>query len=301
MTALLTGLGAVLVLVALRDMFHTLWQPRGMGTLCRLVFRGVWSVSRALAARGRPTQLSGPVAALLTVLVWTALIVIGWALVYLPQMPQGFYFGTSLRPSDSSDAVASLYLSMVAVATLGFGDIVPSAPLLRFAIPLQALIGFVLLTASISWILQIYPALARRRQVARRLTIMAATGATEVVTSGEVSVATQLLDSVTEGIITVDVDLAQYGETYYFREDERDVSLAAQLPHVLALIAAGHAAPRAEVRHAAEMLGKASTNLASRLERGYLRTGRTSLPDVVAAYANDHQHPPQAGSDRGDP
>ncbi len=76
MTALLTGLGAVLVLVALRAMFHTLWQPRGMGTLCRLVFRGVWRVSRALAARGRPTQLRGPVAALLTVLVWTTMIVI---------------------------------------------------------------------------------------------------------------------------------------------------------------------------------------------------------------------------------
>ncbi len=210
-------------------------------------------------------------------------------------MPQGFYFGTSLRPADSSDAVASLYLSLVAVATLGFGDIVPSAPLLRFAIPLQALIGFVLLTASISWILQIYPALARRRQVARRLMIMAATRATEVVTSGEVSVAALLLDSVTVGVTTVDVDFVQYGETYYFRENERDVSLAAQLPYVLELVAAGRAAQGPEVRHAAEMLGEAATNLASRLERTYLRTSRTVPAAVFAAYANAHQHPADRG------
>lgn len=39
MTWLLTVAGALLVLLALRDIFHTLWHPSGFGTLARLVFR----------------------------------------------------------------------------------------------------------------------------------------------------------------------------------------------------------------------------------------------------------------------
>ena len=299
MTLLTTALGAFLVVAALRDMFDTLWQPRGMGTLCRLVFRGVWRVSRLLVARGRPMEHSGPAAALLTVGVWALLIVLGWALIYLPHMPEAFYFGSSLQPVDSSDVVASLYLSLVAVATLGFGDIVPSNPALRLAIPLQALIGFVLFTAAISWILQIYPALTQRRAVARRLTVMATTGTTDVVATGDVSVASQLLDSVTQAVTAADMDLMQYGETYYFRENESDVSLAARLPYVLDLIAAGRTATGAEVRHAAEMLNEATTNLASRLDHAYLHTGGTDLREILEAYAEDHQHvvagPPTAG------
>ncbi len=290
MTVLATALGAALVLVALRDMFHTLWQPRGMGTVCRLVFRGAWRVSRVLVARGRPMEHSGPAAALLTVGVWALLIVLGWALIYLPHMPDAFYFGTSLQPGDSSDVVASLYLSLVAVGTLGFGDIVPSNPALRLAIPVQALIGFVLFTAAISWILQIYPALTRRRAVARRLTIMATTGTTDVVATGDVSVASQLLDSVTQAVTAADMDLMQYGETYYFRESESDVSLAARLPYVLDLVAAGRGASGSEVRHAAEMLHAATVNLARRLDHAYLHTGRTDLGELLHAFAEDHQH-----------
>ncbi|MFF8942469.1 potassium channel family protein [Streptomyces sp. NPDC014864] len=63
----------------------------------------------------------------------------------------------------------SVYLSLVTVATLGLGDIAPSADWLRIVAPLEAMVGFVLLTATVSWILGIYPALARRRALALRI------------------------------------------------------------------------------------------------------------------------------------
>lgn len=78
-------------------------------------------------------------------------------------MPEGFNFGSSLDPHRSSDAVATLDLSLATVGTLGFGDILPADPVLRVLAPVQALLGFVLLTAAISWVLQVYPALGRPR------------------------------------------------------------------------------------------------------------------------------------------
>ena len=114
----------------------------------------------------------GPLALLGTVVLWTALVVVGWAVIYLPHMPEAFNFGSSLSPSRSSDVVSSLYVSAVAVTTLGLGDITPADPVLRLLTPLEALVGFVLLTAAISWILQIYPALVRRRALARRIDVL---------------------------------------------------------------------------------------------------------------------------------
>lgn len=68
------------------------------------------------------------------------------------------------------------YLSLVTVATLGFIDIVATAPLLRLLI---ALIGFALLTGAVTWMRQIYPALTRRRVLPLRLATQAKAHTTE--------------------------------------------------------------------------------------------------------------------------
>jgi hypothetical protein len=202
-------------------------------------------------------------------------------------MPEGFYFGSALRPEQSSDPVAALYLSLVTVATLGFGDIVPADPVLRVLAPLQALLGFVLLTAAISWVLQVYPALGRRRSVARRLSILRSQGATEVLATGAPAVASRMLDSVTEGVIQVETDFLQYAESYYFGEEERGLSLAATLPYALEMAEAGRQSPSPEVRLAADVLAEAVETLARRLDSGYLKTGAPA-GEVLTANASDH-------------
>jgi len=289
MSWLVSALGGVIVLATLRDIFQTLWHPSGFGTLSRALFKLVWHTTKHLGRSGDGTQVSGPLGILVTVLTWTALLVAGWTLVYLPHMPEGFYFGSALDPEASSDLVASLYLSMVAVTTLGFGDILPADPVLRVLAPMQAVIGFVLLTAGISWILQVYPALIRRRALAKRLSQMAATDTAQVVTSAQPSVATQLLDSLSEALTLVEMDLLQYGETYYFREGDGRLSLAAGLPYVVELVDAGSRSSAAEVRHAAAMLREALESLAERLDQSFLGTGG-ALPEVLEAFAVDHQH-----------
>nr|WP_281360133.1 potassium channel family protein [Isoptericola halotolerans] len=59
--------------------------------------------------------------------------------------------------------VDALYLSLVSLTTVGYGDITPLTPWLRIAAPVEGLLGFALLTAAVSWVLQVYPALTRRR------------------------------------------------------------------------------------------------------------------------------------------
>lgn len=293
MAALLTVLGAGLVLAALRDIFHTLWHPRGFGTLARLLFTSVWRTGRVLhRVTGRSSELTGPAGLLLTVLCWGAMVVLGWALVYLPQLPDGFHYDPSIDESASSGLVTALYLSLVTVATLGFGDIVPASAVLRLLTPVQALVGFVLLTAAISWVLQVYPALARRRSLARRLTAMNRTQTTDVVREGEQAVACQILHEVATALADVEVDLMQYAESYFFRESDLRHSLAASAPYVLDLVHAGRASSAPEVRHAADMLLNITTGLANTLVRNYLRsTGQDqSTAAVLKAWAEDHQH-----------
>lgn len=283
---MISSVGLLVALVALWDVFHTLWRPSGFGRIAHWVFQIVWWTTKHVSPR-RTRQLAGSIGLLGTVTVWTALVVLGGALVFGPHMPQGFHFGTALRPDESSDVIAALYLSLVNVTTLGFGDITPAHPALHVLAPVQALLGFVLLTAAISWILQVYPALGRRRTVAKRLNLLQSSRTADVVAGGDPCVASRLLDGVTDAVIQVETDLVQYTESYYFVQQDETLSLAANLPYTLTMAEAGEASSSREVRHAADMLRAAVESLALQLDSAHLRTG-SAIPEVLAAFRADH-------------
>jgi hypothetical protein len=295
MSWLIMVLGAALIALALLDIFHTLWHPRGFGGGARSIFTVMWKLTRPLSRGARSSELSGPVAVMVTVAVWTVMTVLGWALIYLPHLPDGFNYGTALDPQRSSDLLTAVYVSTVVVATLGLGDIAPATDWLRLILPLQALVGFVLLSATISWMLQLYPALGRRRALARRLSALTMTRTREVVADGEVSVATALLNAVTEGVIQVQVDLMQYAESYFFREERPVNSFAATALVLLDLADAGEGAQAPEVRHSAEVLSAAIDELVATLRQQYKHLPDASSADaatVLRLMAQDHQHEP---------
>ncbi|SDY03281.1 hypothetical protein SAMN05661080_02092 [Modestobacter sp. DSM 44400] len=65
--------GAVLVALVLRELFHTLWHPRGRGRFDQWVPRAVWRLSgRGGGSGGRSTR-TGPLSLLLVVLSWVVL------------------------------------------------------------------------------------------------------------------------------------------------------------------------------------------------------------------------------------
>src|SRR4051794_4651005 len=131
--------------------------------IARRVVRWVSATAHRLRRRGATMGLlAGPLSYVAVVATWATLLVVGWALVFLPQLPQGFNFDPSLDPAHHSGFVDALYVSMVNLTSLGYGDISPAASLLRVLGPIETLFGLGLLTASISWLISIYGAISRR-------------------------------------------------------------------------------------------------------------------------------------------
>jgi hypothetical protein len=285
----ITAVGVAVVLIVLRDIFHTLWHPSGRGGFARQVMAAVWRAGRPRRDRHRVSVLAGPLAMVFVVCTWVALIVLGWTLIYWPHLAGGFFISEALREPARGGLLDALYLSMVTVATLGFGDIVPTQEWLRIAVPVQALLGFVLLTATVTWGLQIYPALTRRRALAIRLSLLARADAVRVLTEQDVAMTAPLLESLATDLVQVRVDLTQYAETYYFRDGESAASLAANLGTTAQLATAAAGSPRADVRFTGHLLALALEDFAELLDQQFLRVGGP-LPHILHAYAADHGH-----------
>ena len=239
---LLTAVGVVTVLGVLLDIFHTLAHPGAQGHLSGMLLRSFWRVSRQ-------SQLSGPLAMLAVISIWAAMAVLGWALVYWPHMPEGF---TSAEGVDEGKAfVDAVYISSVTISTLGFGDVFPTSDWLRIINPLEALFGLALLTVAVSWILQVYPTLTRRKAFAIRLALLRDADTIDAIGTFDAASAARLLDDLSVTMVNVRVDLSDFPETYYFREDERSTSLAANLGYAVALAEEASASEHPAVRHSA--------------------------------------------------
>ncbi|WP_405577218.1 potassium channel family protein [Streptomyces sp. NBC_01092] len=277
--------GAGLVMVTLRDLFHTLWHPTRHGGLSRLVMTALWRLARRFRSRGRVVGLVGPLAMVTVVGMWAAIVILGWAIVYWPHMPGAFTFSPGSEAAQEPAWLDSLYLSLVTVATLGLGDIAPAEGWLRLVSPLEALVGFALLTATVSWVLEIYPALTRRRVLAIRLALLRDSDpATPQI---DCTAGALLLDSLATEVVRVRIDFTQYAEAYYFHDGEDHSSLAATVGYAADLAQRGQAAGRPEVRLAGDLLDGALQDLAAILDQRFLHTGGTPT-QVFAAYAADH-------------
>lgn len=285
MNVLTQILGGTLVATALWDLFHTLAHPSGHGALSSRLLALAWRLSKRLGRSAR--RLAGPAGVLMVIGTWGLLVVTGAALVYLPHLPESFSYGAGLDPPSRNMLVDALYLSLVTVATLGFGDIVPTAPWLRLLIPLQALIGFTLLTGAVTWTLQIYPALTRRRVLSLRLAALAKAHTAEPLDQLSECTAARLLENLAAGLTEVRMDLTQYTENYYFREVTPEGSLARTVGYAAELAAAGQRSSREDVRLAADVLEHTLVGLAQVLDAQFLHTGRETK-DVLSVYTADH-------------
>ncbi|MFI6494433.1 potassium channel family protein [Streptomyces sp. NPDC050564] len=279
----LAGVG--LVMAALRDLFHTLWHPTRHGGLSRLVMSALWRLARHLRVRGRVVGLVGPLAMVTVVGMWAVTIILGWAIVYWPHMPGAFTFAPGSKAAQQPALLDSVYLSLVMVATLGLGDITPAAGWLRLVSPLEALVGFALLTASVAWVLQIYPALSRRRVLAIRLALLQRSDPS--VHQLDCPVGATLLENLATEVARVRIDFTQYAEAYYFHDGEDHSSLAATIGYAADLAHRGRAARRSDARLTGELLAGALEDLATILDQRFLHTGGTPT-EVFAAYAADH-------------
>ncbi len=286
----MTVAGIVVIGLGLHDMFHTLLHPTGQGRLSRMVLAGMWRVSKATGHRLGSTV--GPLAMVVVILVWVLLQLLGWALIYLPHVPEGFMYSSGVDPSDYPDVVEALYLSAVTLSTLGYGDMVATDLWIRTASPLQALAGFALLTAALTWFTQIYPPLSRRRALALELKGLADSDWADSADDADPAVLTRVVDTLAAEVIKARIDFAQHTEGFYFQERDPDLALVRQLPYALCLRDAALASSEAVVRRSGRQLALAIDQLTSELDDNFLHTGGDAQ-EVLVAYAADHHHEPR--------
>jgi voltage-gated potassium channel Kch len=279
--------GAALIFAALRDIFHELFHPAGTGSISGALMRVVWRLfRRAALLRPGVLTLAGPAALVAVIAGWAALLAVGWALIYWPFLPEGFLLATGLDPSTQGGFLDALYLSVVTLATLGYGDIAPTDGLLRLLAPLEALVGFGLLTASITWVLSIYPALSRRRTLAHEILLLRDA-------EPETEAAGALIGELVSRLTAVRSDFLQYPIIYYFHSTDEKESLATALSYLTRLAKeVGDSNAPVDVRLRSAMLRAAIDDLAATLAAYFLSLPSAPTDKTLAAYARDHLRTP---------
>jgi hypothetical protein len=128
------------------------------GPLSYLANRLTWVGIRALSLRalgGRGLSYAGPLAVAGNVLTWVLVLWIAFALVCLPFI-DAFSFDPN-APFDGHGLVEALYASGAILTTVGFGHVEATGDLLRLATIVEAASGFGALSASIAYVLSVYP------------------------------------------------------------------------------------------------------------------------------------------------
>jgi hypothetical protein len=286
-----TVLGVLLIGLALRDIFDVLFHPLGRGTITRRVVRGMAALARRSPGQsGTLGLLVGPLSYIAVVGTWTALLAIGWALVFLPQLPQGFNFDPQLDPAAHSGFLDALYVSLVNLTSLGYGDISPASSLLRILGPVETLFGLGLLTASISWLISIYGAISRRDSLAHEVHLakQAEERLGEKLAEADPELLETMLASFSEQLIRTRRDLIHFPIVHYFRTEDEERALAGLLPFLGSLAGeAGVEGSPHSLRVRAEILRMTIDDFADTLRKRLKMPGETT-DETLRHYQSDH-------------
>ncbi len=286
-----TVLGVLLIALALRDIFDVLFHPLGRGMVARRVVRGIAAVARRVGRRtGTLGLLVGPLSYIAVVGTWAGLLVVGWALVFMPQMPQAFHYDPGLDPGRHAGFLDALYVSLVNLTSLGYGDIAPVSAAMRLLGPIETMFGLGLLTASISWLISIYGSISRRDSLAHEVHLAreAEEKLGEKLADADPRLLEGMLAGFAEQLIRTRRDVIHFPIVHYFRTEDEERALAGLLPFLgdLAAEAAEEGRPH-PLRIRAAILQMAIDDFAATLRRRLLIPGE-STDETLRHYQSDH-------------
>jgi hypothetical protein len=290
MAAAITLLGVLVIGAAMGDIFQTLFHPSGRGALSDWTARLVWKCFRVIARNNRDKlTLAGPFAILNIILSWATLVWFGFALIYLPHLQSGFSYDQGIAPEHRHGLMDALNLSVGALITLSDG-MTAKLPFLQLLRGIEAILGFGLLTASVSWLLSIYPVLELRRSVAQRATLL---HHSEIENKMDLILDTpeqaqQWLSALACDLASLRNQMSQFPITYYFFIAESHTSLPGALPYLdqLAQRAARTKVPG--LRMAATMLGGSVDDFLTMTAETFLRMKDRDPKAILRAYAKEH-------------
>lgn len=274
-------LGAAIVVLTLREVYRDLFHPTATGSLSDFIAKSTFSLFRHI-----PKLLSdaGPIAIVLVIFIWVMAVCLGFALIY-DGVPAQFF---AVHGGSRAGFWAMLYFSLEVVTTLGLGDFAALPIWLRLLATFEALVGFAVLTASISSIVLLHQSLARMRTLARKLA-NAARAAEEFHVS-LTSDADETLSEFSAEVVRTRVDLIHFPIVYYFYAENHHSSLSRTLPNALFFSRAALSAPDSGTRRAAALLTVALRDLAEVLNDRFLpkRLKDVDPERVFEAYRQHH-------------
>lgn len=289
MAIVVTAVGVLLIAAALIDVFQTLFHPAGRGAMSDWTAKLTWRACR-LIARRRPHLLTyaGPTAILLIIVSWAGLTWLGFALIYKPQLATGFDFSQASGGSPHTGMVEAMSLSIGALITLSEGSYA-KLHWLQLARGTEAVIGFGLLSASVSWLLSIYPVLESRRAVAQQATLLHhSERETHLDLVGDApNRAEDWIMAIGADLASLRNQMAQFPITYYFDMGEPETALAGALSYLLELADRSSSASQPGLRIAGTVLGGAVESFLEMLARDFLSMPTEDKQATLRAYASE--------------
>lgn len=164
MRVLLGITGILLIGYAFIDLLWTSFLEGGAPVTtqaCARIARGMLRLQNRCTSR-RTIALTGVVCAVATVLIWTALLWAGWALLFSSSDP-ALVDAASGRHADGWERI---YFTGSTLFTLGMGDIKPHGHVWQMAAAISAGSGFLLFGMALAYLVPVISAATQKRQVA---------------------------------------------------------------------------------------------------------------------------------------
>lgn len=234
--------GVLLLALVAADVFLTVFGIEGTGgPLTTRLSRTVWRIVRWLGVRRdgslRETILAygGPAIVVLSFLAWVMLLLVGYALIYLPFIRTDFIFASGHVRIPFWEAV---YFSAQAAPTLGTGDMVPNLQSLRIVEVIESMSGFAVVTSAVTYLLAIYEELLARHTTAVVIANFFDDGLTRTLERIEKTGGDEVgrwADSVAGSVVRALEAHYQYPIVHYFRVISRRRAFAVQIGRLLDL------------------------------------------------------------------
>ena len=282
--------GAVLIAAALRDLFSTLFHPGTSGTISDWIALSLWRIYRKTFAQH--LVHAGPLIFLAVIGFWGLSTIVGFALIYRPFMPDTFVFMGGLDPAAFDSFFAAINFSIGTLITEFIGA-TPTNGILQLLTTIEAIFGFAILTASISWILSIYPVIEHRRSLAHQASLLhhgEVTGYRTLERLDDAELQTILLGLASQ-LTTHCNELSQFPITYYFQEPEKRTALGGILAYISEL-ADRFSDREGAVRLAAVTLGGAVEDYLALIDEQFFGRKFIDKEASLRRLAEDHRREP---------
>lgn len=294
------ALGMVVVGATLHDFLATVLTVTGGGPFTGRLNTGLWWLTLRIHRRWPSHQLLawvGPMLAGLTLLVWAAMLWLGWTLLF-----SGPSFAVvDAKTGQPADLWSRVYYVGFTLTTLGMGDYVPGTRVAKAATVVASANGLLLFTMAITYIVPVVSAAAQKRSLAAYIATLgrgpvpilrrAWDGRTfEAAASHFVELA-PMLTAITQQHLT-------YPILHYFHSHGRETALPVQLAvldETLMLLQHGVAAEARPHTFALDPARRAMAHFLTTLDRAFIHP-TDSPPPPVPLERLEESGPPTVGA-----